>query len=692
MSISRYSRAALRASTTLSLALISASVSAQEAAQQQTNENPTTMLDEIIVNAGKEKVAIDTPQSVSAVGQEEIDAAQASTLGEIIDALPGVSVTNPDATFGQGFNIRGIGGAFAADESRIIIQVDGVKKYFEQYRMGSLFTDPELMKRVEVLRGPASSTLYGAGAIAGVIALETKDASDFLTGDDKYAVRAKTSWESNGNSPLASIITAVRPTEDLEFLANFQYRKSGNYDAAKGKELENGDITSLSGLAKLGYTFGENRDQKIEASYQRLYADGKDLPYDQLTYSDAFGLTDRVVDDQTVALSYENTFYGNDLLDIEAQVSYSDTEVDQKHPGNIYFGDRAKYSYTTWQANLQNTSRFDLSENVETYFTYGGEYLNRERLNPRYRPGGVVQPGSGSHPEGKTELVGVFGQAEIVIGEKLTLTPGMRIDYTRLQPGDGVASDEELKKFAYSPKIAALYKVNHWFGVFGSIAHTERLPTVDESFSNGNIVGGNLQHLDLEKSNNFEAGFSLSFDDTLQQDDAIRFKATGFYNIIENHISTIFDGTFARTVITEEALLRGLELEAAYDSPNWYGSFGSTITRGNDTSGDKDKYLESVAADNGFLRVGYKYQPWDVDVSWRMDVYAPQNRTEDPNNKTPGYALHQANLSWKPQEGAFSGAEVRASVTNIFDQKYQSHLSSSDGKGRSFKLSLAKTF
>ena len=76
--------------------------------------------------------------------------------------------------------------------------------------MGSFFSDPELYKSVEVLRGPASSTLYGAGALGGVINFTTKDASDFLQDGNDNALRLKGSYESNGNGYLASTIFAHR--------------------------------------------------------------------------------------------------------------------------------------------------------------------------------------------------------------------------------------------------------------------------------------------------------------------------------------------------------------------------------------------------------------------------------------------------------------------------------------------------
>jgi hemoglobin/transferrin/lactoferrin receptor protein len=168
-------------------------------------------LGKVVVSAGQEKVAIDTPQAVTTLDQDDIDQAQASTIGDLLTAIPGVSTMGGVGALGQGFNIRGMGTGLADSDSRILMQIDGTTKFFEQYRMGSFFSDPELYKRVEVLRGPASSTLYGAGALAGVVNFTSKDASDFLTGDDRFAVRLRGGLETNSDAYFGSGVIAAKP-------------------------------------------------------------------------------------------------------------------------------------------------------------------------------------------------------------------------------------------------------------------------------------------------------------------------------------------------------------------------------------------------------------------------------------------------------------------------------------------------
>ncbi|GHB26779.1 TonB-dependent receptor [Pseudovibrio japonicus] len=691
MSYSRYSRAALYASTALSLALMSAAVSAQEASLPVEIGSPTTLLDEIIVSAGKDKVAIETPQAVTAVSQEQIEASQTSTLGEILNTVPGVTTINADNALGQSLNIRGIGGALASDENRMIMQIDGVTSFFEMYRAGSFFFDTDLLKEVEVLRGPASSTLFGSGALGGVVSARTKEASDLLEGDARLAVRTKAMWDSNGSGARSSVTVAARPLQDLEMLLNLNYGRDGDYDGAHGKELENSRMTDLSGLAKLKYNFGADKDQALTASYFNVEKSGDGL-YDQVTYNPLFGTADQITSEQQAVLAYENAFSGNDLLDLQAQISWSQTQRDLK---DITFragpsaplGTEAEYVYNTWQAKLENTSEVQFSENLEAYFTYGVDGKYHERLNPRLNPDGTAQPGSSSHPEGEIYALGVYGQAEIVINDRLTLIPGMRVDYSRLKPGNGVTLREDLDETAYSPKIAAIYELTDWMNVFGSISHTERMPVIDEVFS-----GDGFTDLGIEKSNNFEAGLGFKFDDVLLANDSLRFKVTGFYNSIDNYLYSEQDHATGQTITTaiDDAQIKGIEVEAGYSSQSWYGSMGAALTRGDNLS--DNEYLESVAADNLFLSAGYKFTEYDLDVSWRADLFAEQDRVNDPANASPGYALHSLSLAWMPEDGSLAGAEVRASVTNIFDQKHTEHLSETEGKGRSFKLSLAKTF
>src|SRR5690606_21583518 len=113
-------------------------------------------------------------------------------------------------------------------------------------------------------------------------------------------------------------------------------------------------------------------------------------------------------------------------------------------------------------------------------------------------------------------------QNEFILDERLTLIPGMRVDWRKLTPDESTGLAAATDDVAFSPKFAAHYKFNDTFAVFGSIAHTQRLPTLDEMFSTPFPSYG----LGKEKSNNYELGFSVSGFDLIQPGDGLQFKAT----------------------------------------------------------------------------------------------------------------------------------------------------------------------
>ena len=88
----------------------------------------------------------------------------------------GVLTGGPRRT-GEVPSIRGF------DGPDVVVLFDGARQNFGSAHDGRFFIDPGLVKRVEVLRGSASS-LYGSGGTGGVIEFRTVDAADFLAPDE----------------------------------------------------------------------------------------------------------------------------------------------------------------------------------------------------------------------------------------------------------------------------------------------------------------------------------------------------------------------------------------------------------------------------------------------------------------------------------------------------------------------------
>ncbi len=126
--------------------------------------------DAVVVTATRTPTRVSQVVSdVSVITREEIDQAGVSTLAEILQAQPGVEITQngglgtTSAVFLRGTN-----------SGHVLVLVDGL-------RVGSAtlgttpFEDipPSQIERIEIVRGPMSS-LYGADAIGGVIQIFTR--------------------------------------------------------------------------------------------------------------------------------------------------------------------------------------------------------------------------------------------------------------------------------------------------------------------------------------------------------------------------------------------------------------------------------------------------------------------------------------------------------------------------------------
>jgi hemoglobin/transferrin/lactoferrin receptor protein len=648
-----------------------------------------TTLGRVVVTAGAEKVALDTPQAVTTLDQEDINAKQATTIADLLEDIPGVSMVGGVSALGQSFNIRGIGAALAGDESKIIVQIDGVNKFAEQYRVGSFFSDPELFKRVEVLRGPASSTLYGTGALAGVISFVTKDASDMLAEGDRFAARLKAGYEDNSNATLYSGIVAMQPLERLDLLAAYNKRGGDDYENGSGKLVEPSRSQSESFLIKSRLNLGEDAGHSFWASYTKWISDSFQL-YDQQVGA-VTSLVQRKVDDKTAVVGYDNSFDGNDWLDLKAQFSYADSFVDQSENqfSPTVIGLASEYSYATTQARIQNVSSFALTDAAQLFVTAGAQMSRQLRRNPRTLASGAVVFGSGTHPEGDTKMLGLFVQSELFWAERLTLIAGMRVDDQNLDPGKGVPTLTVVENKASSPKFAALYNFNSNFGLFGSFARTERLPSLDEVFSRSGARGVNI-NLDPEKSDNTELGATFKLSGLAKAGDSLNVKLTGFQNDITNLITSSSIGALY-SINVGEARYSGVELEAEYLQRNFYVRAAASTIKGTDEITGLP--LNTIPADDLSLTAAYALNDAGISLGWRGEFARRQTRVSGAFAiPTAGYGVHSLFATWKPKHGALLDTNLRLGVDNLFDRAFRRHLSSLDAEGRSIKLTVAHEF
>ncbi|MEM1236361.1 MAG: TonB-dependent receptor [Pseudomonadota bacterium] len=663
------------------------------------------VLDPIIVGSGTNRVASETPQSVSVITTEQIEREQPSTINDLFTAVPGVTAVGSERVLGQRVNIRGIGSSQEGDQNRLITRIDGVVKFYEQYRMGAIFTDPDLYRRIEVLRGPASSTLTGAGAVGGVIELQTREASDFLDGpQDTFGGRQKLTYGSNGNEFLSSTILAFQPTEGLELLAAFTYRERDNYEDGDGEEVIGTNFDATAALLKARYTFGNDMEHSVFATYQNWSSDAKQAEYAQTETFGTFGRVDRDVDDSLFVLGYDYDPIGNDLVDLEVRFGYSDTEVIQENATNPFnipstlFED-AEYAYESYQFNIMNTSRFAMGSSNVT-LAYGLDASRQKRIgrttsqNLFFAPGvPVADPGGfiAFQPGGIDENIAVFAQAEIETSFGLTIIPGLRYEWETLSPASNNTtfdSSDEVKNEAFAPKLALLYELTDNWNVFGTYAETERLPVLDEIFDG---ASGNLD-LVPEQAQTWEVGVSYSGLDVFMPGDQLVGKFTYFDTDVEDLIAR--PSTSEPFVNIDEAEYKGWELEIDYDAEFWFGSLAYSRVRGNGTEdGGMNEPLADIPADEVSLTVGTRLPDYNLELGGVATFTRAQDRVPTGDETTDSYQVYDLFATWEPPIDLAQGVEVRVAANNIFNETYQPALYLTDNaRGRNISVSVAVNF
>lgn len=181
-------------------------------------------LGEVVVTATRTSATLsDAPAAVTVVNAKDIEAKNASRLGDVLDQVPslylrGGALGQSQGTIGtSGMSLRGI------DQTRTLILLDG--QPIQDAGSGKVnWRVPfiEDIARVEVVPG-AFSALYGSNAIGGVINIITKqpDKREFTT-------KIKKGWSAAGGED-ASIYFRDKMENGLGFAGGLGYQNRDSY-------------------------------------------------------------------------------------------------------------------------------------------------------------------------------------------------------------------------------------------------------------------------------------------------------------------------------------------------------------------------------------------------------------------------------------------------------------------------------
>jgi outer membrane receptor protein involved in Fe transport len=152
---------------------------AQPATQQdpqkpeQKPDEPIVYEEQVVVSASKvEQQLVNAPAAVSLVSSEMIQNSPANHIGDLLRAVPGLNVSQTSA---RDVNITTRGATSTLSTSQLAL-VDGRSVYLDFFGMvmwDLIPTNPNTIKQIEVIRGPASA-IWGANAMSGVVNVITK--------------------------------------------------------------------------------------------------------------------------------------------------------------------------------------------------------------------------------------------------------------------------------------------------------------------------------------------------------------------------------------------------------------------------------------------------------------------------------------------------------------------------------------
>ncbi|MDX1813037.1 MAG: TonB-dependent receptor plug domain-containing protein, partial [Gammaproteobacteria bacterium] len=142
----------------------------------------------VVVSATRFNASIDTaPVNITTIDAKEISRSNLTTLSDVLETVPGVTVSNLFGISGSRAKVD-MGGFGGNNGQNTLILLNGRRLNDVDLQGANLATIPlESIARIEIVHG-TSSVLYGDNAVSGVINIVTKNGFDGKQGKLKLQV------------------------------------------------------------------------------------------------------------------------------------------------------------------------------------------------------------------------------------------------------------------------------------------------------------------------------------------------------------------------------------------------------------------------------------------------------------------------------------------------------------------------
>ncbi|EGF91650.1 heme receptor HupA [Asticcacaulis biprosthecium C19] len=518
-----------------------------------------------ILATRSEKAVDDVPATVSVITDTDMDDQLVSDIKDLVRYEPGVSVRNSPARFtaagastgrdgNAGFNIRGLEG------NRVLMTVDGIRvpdgfSFGGQNAGRGDYVGLDLLKSVEILRGPASA-LYGSDGIAGAVNFTTRDPADFLKGAKPFGGQIKFGRNSADDSQGGGLVLAGRHGE-LSGMVAWSQRAAHEQATQGDNDAPNitrttpnpQDIDSQSLLAKLVYEPSDTHRLRLTYDRQESQVDTSAwsaVAVPPLVSTSTLSLWARDTTDRD-RISVDYGYRGDGvvktaLVAVYGQSSHSD-QVSSEDRNTA--ADRTRinrFDTESVGSSVTLTSEF-ATGSVTHNLIYGGDWSKTTQESLRdgtVPPVGETFP-TRAFPNTDYSRTGLYVQDEITaLDGRLSLFPALRFDSYELTPKPDAlltgftASSQNGSRV--SPKLGGLYRVTGNLSVFVNYAEGFKAPApseVNNAFANLVSNYMTLPNPDLkpETSKTWEGGlryrndvfsgtvtvFSAKYDDFIEQ-------------------------------------------------------------------------------------------------------------------------------------------------------------------------------